>query len=892
MEFPPIPRRTVPVCTLAIILAATAQSPGSQIDATWLGGSGDWTNPSNWDVGVIPNNTMSDTYRVFIDGSLMSLSDVSLNAPVAIDALTADAGDALRLTDGGTLTLDASVTPATVSGSGAIGLEASAGQAAIVANAGDVTFSGGGTLTLSDNLGNTITGSGAAARLINEDWEISGAGQIGANMLALINRGAISATFSNTLTIDPNATGAINRGTLSAAPKGHLVLTGGTFTNSESSVSGTILADGGQVDIISATVNGGTAQVSNSGELLLRSATLNGTAVVNSAGSTIRLPNHSQLHTTTLSGSLNNPTGASVLVGSRGTLGLSGSGPFENNGEIILESSDALANLTLGPGPVTLSGSGKIIMNPPASNNVTISGSQWTNDGNTIEGSGMIVGVTNLGTITGNRTLPLRISSTKNAGQINAVNGGTIEAPAGLPTLANTLGGVDGVIRADGDGTVILNDVNGGLIEAQTGGTLILKGNVNGAQIRACSGGTIQGGSGASPFSWLTGAGSTVTIDDGGMVLLDNDTWRMGTPSTYINNGTIKLGGSEGPGTIDLRGHVVITGIGEVDMSGNTNNLIRNDFPATSLDINQTVHGTGFIGSLTNGGPITNNGTIIANEASSLTIRINPNAPVGGPLTNTGSLIASGSGGLVLFGGSVNSTGEIIVNPGSNMSMQSTIHMLDGSMTVNGPVVDTSGLGFMLSVEGGVLNGNSVIDAPVANSGGIVAPGTSTGVLSLLQTYTQSVGGTLQIEIGGLTAGTEYDQLAVSGTANLGGALSIEMVNGFTGNIGDSFTIMTYAAKMGGFDAIDVPCLPGGARIAVTVGPTGVVAEIAAPLASDINCDCASTLDDADALAIALLDPDAFVKLYDPCDISAADVNNDMSIDGLDIQAFLDAFLP
>ncbi len=890
MEFPPTKRRTVPVHALAMILAVTAQSAGSQIDATWLGGSGDWTNPPLWDVEVFPNNTMSDTYRVFIDGGLMSLSDVSLNAAVTIDALTVDTDDTLRLIDGGALTLDASVTPATVSGGGAIALEASAGQTAIVAGGGDVTLSGGGTLTLTNNLGNIITGSGATPRLVNEDWQISGAGQVGANMLALINRGAISATYSNSLTIDPNATGAINRGTLSAATGGHLVLTGGTFANSESSVNGTILADGGRVDIISATVNGGIAQVSNNGELLLRSATLSGTAVVNSAGGTIRLPNHSQLHTTTLSGSLNNPSGASVLVGSRGTLGLSGPGPFDNNGEIILESNAPVASMTLGPGLVTVNGTGKILMNPSANNSVMIIGNPWTNNGNSIEGAGSIDGVTNLGTITGNRTSPLHISSTKNAGLIHAVDGGTIES--GLIPLANTVGAVEGTIRADGDGTVILNDVNGGLIGAQPGGILILKGNVNGAQVRAHSGGKIQGGIGASQFSWLTGGGSNVTIDDGGMVIMDNDTWRMSTPATYVNNGTIKLGGSEGPGTIDLRGHVVISGTGEIDMSGNTSNLIRNDFPLTSLVIDQTVHGTGFIGSMFNGTPITNNGSIIADEATPLTIRINPNAPVGGPLTNAGKLIASGSGGLVLFGSFVNSTGEIIVNPESSMSMQSTIHLIDGSMTVNGPVVNPSGIGFMLSVEGGVLNGNSFVNALVTSSGGIVSPGTLTGTLSLLQSYTQTLSGTLHIEIGGLTAGTEYDRLAVSGTANLGGTLSIELVNDFPGSIGDSFTIMTFAAKTGDFDAIDAPCLPGGVRIAVTVGPTDVVAEIVAPLASDINCDCASTLDDADALALALIDPDAFVKLYDPCDISTADVNNDMSIDGLDIQAFLDAFLP
>ncbi len=59
-----------------------------------------------------------------------------------------------------------------------------------------------------------------------------------------------------------------------------------------------------------------------------------------------------------------------------------------------------------------------------------------------------------------------------------------------------------------------------------------------------------------------------------------------------------------------------------------------------------------------------------------------------------------------------------------------------------------------------------------------------------IDTYTQQAGGTLQIEIGGLTAGTEYDQVNVSGLATLDGTLDIQLLDGFVPDEGDTFDIL------------------------------------------------------------------------------------------------------
>lgn len=101
------------VATSAVI-AATARA--EQQTATWLGGSGAWTDASKWSTGTVPFNSATTTYVINIDGGNAVASDVTLqpssNTPRAIDSLTVTTGDALvanvsiGMTLGGPLTID------------------------------------------------------------------------------------------------------------------------------------------------------------------------------------------------------------------------------------------------------------------------------------------------------------------------------------------------------------------------------------------------------------------------------------------------------------------------------------------------------------------------------------------------------------------------------------------------------------------------------------------------------------------------------------------------------------------------------------------------------------------------------------------------------------------
>jgi hypothetical protein len=45
----------------------------------------------------------------------------------------------------------------------------------------------------------------------------------------------------------------------------------------------------------------------------------------------------------------------------------------------------------------------------------------------------------------------------------------------------------------------------------------------------------------------------------------------------------------------------------------------------------------------------------------------------------------------------------------------------------------------------------------------------------------------------------------VTGQANLAGKLQIDLVNGYTPNSGDSFTIITFATRNGDFTMVNIP---------------------------------------------------------------------------------------
>lgn len=104
-----------------------------------------------------------------------------------------------------------------------------------------------------------------------------------------------------------------------------------------------------------------------------------------------------------------------------------------------------------------------------------------------------------------------------------------------------------------------------------------------------------------------------------------------------------------------------------------------------------------------------------------------------------------------------------------------TIPLNSGTVNLSRVDVQATGAGTVVGgtfqMSGGTLSGNGTIQANVFNSG-TTAPGVGNtpGILSITGSFTQTSAGVLNIQIGGTTAGTQYDQLAVTGPAVIGGA--------------------------------------------------------------------------------------------------------------------------
>jgi Tol biopolymer transport system component len=116
--------------------------------------------------------------------------------------------------------------------------------------------------------------------------------------------------------------------------------------------------------------------------------------------------------------------------------------------------------------------------------------------------------------------------------------------------------------------------------------------------------------------------------------------------------------------------------------------------------------------------------------------------------------------------------------------------------------------------DGAVIQGSGTIDYTGANIvawDGDVNPGTSPGILNLIGNAEPSASSTANIEIGGLTPGTEHDQVTVSGDFTADGTLNASIINGFQPQVDQTFTVLTFTGvRTGDFASYTGMDLGGG----------------------------------------------------------------------------------
>jgi hypothetical protein len=166
-------------------------------------------------------------------------------------------------------------------------------------------------------------------------------------------------------------------------------------------------------------------------------------------------------------------------------------------------------------------------------------------------------------------------------------------------------------------------------------------------------------------------------------------------------------------------------------------------------------------------------------------------------LDNQGTVIAQADVSIP----SVTNSGWFEIDSGGRVRDGDTYFQTGGTTYLAGGTLAAATL---VDVEGGVLEGNGTLDASVRNAGQIIVGLLgSPGVLTITGNFTQTSGGDLYLEVGGTRSGVNFGQLVVGGTANLGGTLSVVLINGYTPPSGTGYQVLTAGAVNGTFDTLD-----------------------------------------------------------------------------------------
>ena len=318
-----------------------------------------------------------------------------------------------------------------------------------------------------------------------------------------------------------------------------------------------------------------------------------------------------------------------------------------------------------------------------------------------------------------------------------------------------TLDNIDNTIQGEGviynNGATVINEAGGTILANSTGGALTTSLVIDYGTVT--NNGTMQ-----------ADAGNLLQLFSGTLTNFSGNTLTGGTYNVY---GTVS-----NPGTI------------QVDSLGNTGGEIVNSAATILLDgPNSNFYDAASKDALSN---FSNN-----MAAGSFTIQNGRNftSPSTGDFANAGA-VKVGSSSTFTTGGSGNYT-----QSGGSTQLIGTLTAGGGSATFNGGV---------LFGNGGTVNGNVTMAgtiAPAATINGSNVPLTA-GQLNINGSYTQTSAGAFNLGLGGLTAGTQFGYLNVSGNAVIGGTLNVNLLNSFFPAVGDTFTFLTTGGSVTGTFAI------------------------------------------------------------------------------------------
>ncbi len=173
-------------------------------------------------------------------------------------------------------------------------------------------------------------------------------------------------------------------------------------------------------------------------------------------------------------------------------------------------------------------------------------------------------------------------------------------------------------------------------------------------------------------------------------------------------------------------------------------------------------------------------------------------------------------------------SGTVTVGGGSTFNLTvatATYTQTAGTTTVDGTLTAKGGIKFSggsVFGNGGTLVGN-VKSSGNFNIGDAVA---QAGEESITGTYTQTSKGVLNIDIGGTAAGTQFDQLNISGAASLNGTLNLDLINSFVPTVGETFHILNAGSVAGTFPTVNGTSINENEHFAVLYNSDSVTLDV------------------------------------------------------------------
>jgi hypothetical protein len=421
---------------------------------------------------------------------------------------------------------------------------------------------------------------------------------------------------------------------------------------------------------------------------------------------------------------------------------------------------------------------------------------------------------------------------TTNTGIITNTSTGTLNNSNQINTYGQLTNAAGGIIN------------NNYAITTEFGGTLTNQGTINNAKDLVTFGvttnaGTIQNN--GNVWAWGGTFNNTGTFNNNyntGATLTASGGGQINNSGTITNVATIN---AQSAGLITNASTGIITnGLLTLVSNGGTftNNGSFTNYPGGTVTNNGTLNNAGAFNN-NSGGTVTNNAALTNTGQLSNKGTFNNNAT--GTLTNQGQLSNSGtfaSNGAVVNTGQFTNTGFVQINSADSVSGSGTYVQQTGGATIvagntwsqnltdiqSGPFIGTN-----LIVNGSVINQGAI----QGNGSGIVFTGTVSGKGSYLGTiqfdgtfkpgnspaaitgehFIFGSSSELDIELGGMAAGTQYDVLYAQ-HIDLAGTLSLSLIdlgNGvFNPHAGDFFDILQAWDITGDFTAFNLAQLDTG----------------------------------------------------------------------------------